>query len=138
MSSAWMFVEDEPDLYEILSALFELWGHDVVGFQTGEDAVEWLREVERGNYDDSLPELAVLDIRLPGSISGIDVCKYLRKTPQLRQIPVIMATAYHLTAAQTEAILAETQADLLLHKPLPSAARFHELLDKLLEEKRVQ
>lgn len=138
MASTWMFVEDEPDLYEILSALFELWGHDVIAFQTGEEAAEWLASVERGEYKDALPEFALLDIRLPGQIDGIEVCKRLRKIDKFSRIPVIMATAYRLSPAQTDDIMAQTNADLLLHKPLPSVEEFHALVEKVFIEKQSQ
>jgi CheY-like chemotaxis protein len=75
MASTWMLVEDEPDLCEILSTLLELWGYDVVAFQTGEDAVGWIKEVEKWESDDDLPELALIDIRLPGEIDGIEICR---------------------------------------------------------------
>jgi CheY-like chemotaxis protein len=139
MASAWMLVEDEPDLYEILSTLLELWGHDVVAFQNGEDAVAWLQEVEQGMYtDDALPELGLIDIRLPGEIDGIEICKQLRQNTLLSHIPVILTTAYALTDGQKEQIIADTQADLLLHKPLPNAPQFHKLLDEVIVRKRVR
>jgi CheY-like chemotaxis protein len=130
-----MFVEDEPDLYEILSVLFELWGHDIIAFQTGEDAVDWLQLVEEEGSTEDLPELALLDIRLPGEIDGIEICKQIRQNRLLANIPVILATAYRLTHKQIEQIMADTQADLLLHKPLPSAAEFHSMLDRLIAQK---
>jgi len=130
-----MFVEDEPDLYEILSVLFELWGHDIIAFQTGEEAVDWLTQVEQDGDTEDLPELALLDIRLPGEIDGIEICKQIRQNSLLAEIPVILATAYRLTPKQIEQIMAETQADMLLHKPLPNAAEFHKMLDRLITQK---
>ncbi len=128
--STWMFVEDEPDLYEIISALFELWGHDVIAFETGEDAVDWLDKLTPET--DDLPELALIDLRLPGDIDGVEICKHIRASEALHQMPIIIATAYVLNPAQTDQIMREAQADLLLHKPLPTAAEFHAMLDELL------
>lgn len=134
MSRAWMFVEDDPDIYEILSVLFELWGHDVIAFTTGEEALDWLQEVEQGKFTDGLPELAVIDLRLPGDIDGVEICKQLRQNQHLQKIPVIIATAFALSSKQSQEIMADTQANLLLHKPLPSAAKFHQMLNKLVGE----
>lgn len=136
MASTWMLVEDEPALCEILSTLLELWGHDVIAFETGEDAVDWLQEVDQMEQED-LPELALIDIRLPGKVDGIEICKQLRSNPLLCHIPVILTTAFMLTDAQEAQIMVDTQADLLLHKPLPNAAQFHKLLDDVILRKRV-
>lgn len=135
--STWMLVEDEPDLYEILSTLLELWGHDVVAFQNGEDAVQWIQEVEKGMYSDDLPELALIDIRLPGQVDGIEICRQIRRAESLWDIPLILTTAFTLSDSQKAQILDDTQADLLLYKPLPNASQFHKLLDQVIERKRV-
>ena len=41
---------------------------------------------------ESLPSLIVLDLMLP-EMSGLEVCKVLKKEPQTAQIPIIMLTA---------------------------------------------
>ena len=137
MALTWMLVEDEPDLYEILSTLLELWGHDVVAFETGEDAVGWLHEVVQGMHGDDLPELALIDIRLPGQFDGIEICKHIRGNRLLWHIPLILTTAFTLSDTQKAQIMADTQADLLLYKPLPNASQFHKLLDDVIARKRV-
>ena len=42
--STWMVVEDEPDLYDTLLALFEIWSIDGVAFTNGTDAIKWIEE----------------------------------------------------------------------------------------------
>ncbi|MFZ4828896.1 MAG: response regulator [Phototrophicaceae bacterium] len=81
--STWMVVEDEPDIYEVLLAMFGMWGIDGVAFVDGEEAIEWIEDVDCGRYQGELPELAMLDIRLPGSVSGIEIGERLRKSPIL-------------------------------------------------------
>ena len=46
--SAWMVVEDEPDIYDLLLAMFEMWGIEGVAFVDGEEAVAWIEDVENG------------------------------------------------------------------------------------------
>ena len=59
-------VEDEPDIYEVLLAMFEMWGIDGVAFVDGDEAVAWIDDVDSGRYRGELPELALLDIRCRG------------------------------------------------------------------------
>ncbi len=48
--STWMVVEDEPDLYDTLLALFEIWSIDGVAFTNGTDAVKWIEDVDKGEH----------------------------------------------------------------------------------------
>jgi len=131
--STWMVVEDEPGIYEVLLAMFELWGIEGAAFVDGEEAVAWIDDIDKGgdSRDPSeLPELALLDIRLPGNISGAMVGARLRRSPFLKDIAIVLITAYKLSADEEKEVLSESGADLLLYKPLP---KFHEL-KRILED----
>lgn len=128
--STWMVVEDEPDIYEVLLAMFEMWGIEGVAFVDGEEAVSWIDDVDEGRFKGELPELALLDIRLPGNINGDEVAVRLRKSPILGQIAIVFATAYRMSTEEYDEIMKKTNADRLMYKPLP---RFNEL-QKVLEE----
>lgn len=128
--STWMVVEDEPDIYEVLLAMFEMWGIEGVAFVDGEEAVAWIEDVDSGKFKGELPELALLDIRLPGNIGGAEVAVKLRASPILGKGAIVFATAYRLSADEYEDIMKKTDADKLMYKPLP---RFNEL-QKILEE----
>jgi CheY-like chemotaxis protein len=130
--STWMVVEDEPDLYDTLLALFEIWSIDGVAFTNGTDAVKWIEDVDRGEANTNLPELALLDIRLPG-VSGPEIGQRLRKSPVLNDVAIVMMTAYHLTPTEEKAILEKSQAGTLLYKPLPSPTEFRAILQKAIE-----
>ncbi|NDJ62688.1 MAG: response regulator [Chloroflexi bacterium] len=134
--STWMVVEDEPDIYEVLLAMFEMWGIEGVAFVDGEEAAAWIDEVDRGGMPGELPELVLLDIRLPGVISGPMVGERLRKSAVLGDVAIVLITAYKLSADEERAIVAQAGADLLLYKPLP---KFNELklqLERVLAERR--
>lgn len=129
-----MVVEDEPDLYEMLLAMFQIWGIDGVAFVDGEEAVSWIEEVDKGHYFGELPELALLDIRLLGEISGPMVGERLRKSQALEHMAVVLTTAFKLSPDQEREAMAQAGADKLIYKPLP---KFHDL-KRLLEELIVQ
>ena len=80
--ATWMIVEDEPDIYEVMVAMFELWDIKHIHFYDGQDAVEWIDAVDAGHISSELPELAILDIRLPGEVGGPAVGARLRSSPK--------------------------------------------------------
>ena len=118
----WMVVEDEPDIYDVLLAMFEIWGIEGVAFVDGAEAVSWIEEVDRGTVSGELPELAILDIRLP-EVSGPEVGERLRKSPRLHEMAIVMITAYRMTPTDEEQVIRKAQADALMYKPLASHAR---------------
>ncbi len=79
-----LIVEDERDLQRVLSYNFKSAGFDVVSALNGETA---LRAVKEETFD-----LVILDLMLP-DMSGTEVCKRLKQSPQTANIPVIMVTA---------------------------------------------
>ncbi len=129
--STWMVVEDEPDIYEVLLAMFEVWGIEGVAFVDGAEAVAWINDVDAGRVQAELPELAILDIRVP-EISGPEVGARLRRSPVLGKIAIVLITAYRLQPHEEEAVIAQAGADLLLYKPLPAPDEFRQLLEDAL------
>jgi CheY-like chemotaxis protein len=131
-----MVVEDEPDIYELLLAMFEMWGIEGVAFVDGEEAVAWINDVDSGRIKGELPELALLDIRLPGSIGGPEVGERLRQSPILGQSAVVLTTAYRLTVDEESAVIAKAGADKLVYKPLPRFDELKQLLEDVIAKRR--
>ena len=129
--STWMVVEDEPDIYEVLLAMFEVWGIEGVAFVDGGEAVGWIEDVDAGRVQVELPELAILDIRLPEA-SGPEVAARLRKSEKLHNMAIILITAYRLQPNEEEAVMKQSQADLLIYKPLPGPNEFRAMLGEAL------
>lgn len=136
--STWMVVEDEPDIYEILLAMFEMWGIEGVAFVDGEEAVAWIDDVDNGRFRGELPELALLDIRLPGSVSGPKVGERLRKSPILGDVAIILSTAYKLTTEEEAQIIETAGADKLLYKPLPKFNELQKVLETAIASRRAK
>jgi CheY-like chemotaxis protein len=130
-----MVVEDEPDIYDVLLAMFELWGIEGVAFVDGPDALEWVNSVDAGNVRGELPELAILDIRLPES-SGPEIAQRLRKSPILGNMAVILITAYRLNPDEELAAIELAQADRLMYKPLPAMPQLREVLDAMIKKRK--
>lgn len=104
MSAPTIFiVEDEPSFVEAL-----VLGLTREGFNV-ESAVDGAEALAR--FDDVAPDLVLLDVMLP-KVSGIDVCRQLRKKSQ---VPIIMVTA---KSAEIDTVVGlEVGADDYVTKP---------------------
>lgn len=136
--STWMVVEDEPDIYEVLLAMFEMWGIEGVAFVDGEEAAAWIEDVNEGRFQGELPELALLDIRLPGNISGTIVAEKLRQSAKLQNIAIVLNTAYKLTPEEEKQILDQSKADKLMYKPLPRFNELQKVLEDVIAQRRAK
>ena len=79
-----LIVEDEKPLVTMLRYNLEKEGFDVSAAGDGEEAL--IRIAERK------PDVVLLDWMLP-FVSGIEICRQIRRAPQTRTLPVIMLTA---------------------------------------------
>jgi CheY-like chemotaxis protein len=134
--AAWLVLEDEPDVYEMMMAITDLLGIEGIAFVDGEEAIAWIEDVDGGVYAGSLPEVAVLDIRMPGAHDGVAVAERLRQSPFLRHIPIVLMTAYYLSPEQESDHMQRSQANRLLYKPLPKTGQLKALIDDLVAESR--
>ncbi|HYL33895.1 MAG TPA: phosphate regulon transcriptional regulator PhoB [Stellaceae bacterium] len=84
MRPAVLVVEDETALLTLLRYNLEKEGFAVSAAHDGEEALLQLKETK--------PDAVLLDWMLP-RVSGIEVCRQIRRTPAWRDLPVIMLTA---------------------------------------------
>jgi CheY-like chemotaxis protein len=131
-----MVVEDEPDIYEVLLAMFGIWGIEGVAFVDGEEAVAWIDDVDHSRFQGELPELALLDIRLPGDINGPAVGERLRRSHALGHVAIVLTTAYKLTPDEEKAVIRQAGADKLIYKPLPKFNELQTLLEDTIAKRR--
>ncbi|PIW25947.1 MAG: phosphate regulon transcriptional regulatory protein PhoB [Rhodospirillales bacterium CG15_BIG_FIL_POST_REV_8_21_14_020_66_15] len=84
MSTSILIVEDDPSLAELVRYNLAKEGFNAVVVGDGETAVVAVEEED--------PSLVILDWMLP-NLSGIEVCRQLRRKPENRNLPIIMLTA---------------------------------------------
>lgn len=132
--AVWLVAEDETDIRNLVQVLFTSWGYQPLAFESGQKAWAWLDKVDTGDYSEPLPELALLDIRMPGK-RGDEVARRMRSTPALAHMPVVLMTAYALNEEQEAEMLAHG-ADLIVHKPLPEFDRLHAVLRDVVYSRR--
>lgn len=98
-----LVVDDEPSFTEALSVGLRREGFEVRTAANGRAALEEISESE--------PDLILLDVMLPG-MSGLDVCREIRKTTR---VPLIMVTA---RGEEIDAVVGlEVGADDYVSKP---------------------
>jgi len=101
-----LLVEDDRALVELLVFHFEREGFEVRATADGEEALIMARE--------TAPDLVILDWMLEG-VSGIEVCRQLRRLAETRNVPIIMLTARGEEADRIRGF--ETGADDYVTKP---------------------
>jgi two-component system phosphate regulon response regulator PhoB len=84
MTERILVVEDEPDLVEMVSYTLRQAGFTVHAVGDGATA---LQEVRRQK-----PALILLDLMLP-DMAGTEVCRRIRRDPEIRDVPIVMMTA---------------------------------------------
>src|SRR5258705_10371876 len=81
-----LIIEDDADIAESFEYHVERGGVNAIIAPTGEEGLTAALN-ERGS-----PRLIILDLMLPG-MSGIELCRRLRREPATRRTPIIMLTA---------------------------------------------
>lgn len=103
-----LIVEDEADIAESLRYNFEREGFRTRIAESGEKGLRLAIDENRP------PSLILLDLMLPG-MSGIELCRRLRRDPATKKIPVIMLTARAAEADKIRGL--EIGADDYITKP---------------------
>ncbi len=80
-----MIVDDEPDNLNVLGTMLRQEGWSVRAFPRGEMAL--------AAAGDELPDLVLLDIRMPG-LDGYEVCRRFKADERLRSLPIIFLSAF--------------------------------------------
>lgn len=105
-----LVVEDETPLVTMLRYNLEKEGYRVAAAADGQEALLLLAE-ER-------PDLVLLDWMLP-SVSGLELCRQIRRRREWRDLPVVMLTARAEEADRVRGL--ETGADDYVTKPFSRA-----------------
>jgi two-component system, OmpR family, phosphate regulon response regulator PhoB len=106
MTPKMLLVEDDKPLADLLVWHFSRENFDVRWTPDGDEALLLARE--------SAPDIVILDWMIEG-VSGIEVCRRLRRTPDTANVPIIMLTARGEETDRVRGL--ETGADDYLTKP---------------------
>lgn len=101
-----LLVEDDTSLAELLEYRFEKEGYDVRVTADGDEAMVLAAE--------DVPDLVILDWMIEG-VSGLEVCRRLRREKPTAHVPIIMLTARETEDDRVRGL--ETGADDYVTKP---------------------
>ena len=80
-----LIVDDRPAVRELVSVTLEIGPYQILSAEDGDQALEIARA--------ELPELILLDIQMPGSLDGLEVCRILKNDERTKDIYIVMLTA---------------------------------------------
>lgn len=103
-----LVVEDNDDIRRLLKKVLTAAGHRVVEAADGEEAVRVTGEI--------VPDLVLMDLRLPGALDGLQTTARLREDPRLVRVPVVALTASVLPSDRERALAAGCNG--FISKPL--------------------
>jgi CheY-like chemotaxis protein len=98
-------LEDQPDILELLTTALELSGHRAYFYPTATSLVETLF-TPRAKHAPLPYDLLIIDLYLPGTLSGVEVINSIHQRIPPGTLPII------LTSATSQSGLTELQAAL--------------------------
>lgn len=120
-------VEDDTVVVQVYRAKLVREGFDVEVAEDGLVAVRMLSAVR--------PDVVVLDLMMP-KLNGVDVLKYIRATPALKETPVIILSNAHMTRLAQEAAVIGAERALLKSSCTPR--QLIDVINDLLSGKAVE
>ena len=108
-----LFADDDAEIQDIVKRILTKEGYEVRMAKDGNEALELAKQEKK-------PDLIILDYLMPG-LSGLEVCRELKKDEATKAIPVLMVTGHptqkerSLTAGAVDFITKPVEkSDLLL------------------------
>ena len=94
-----LVVDDNDDVRRLVKKVLERSGYDVI--ETS-DAESTLKLVDEG----LVPDLVLMDIRLPGKLSGLETTSRLKDIASMQRVPVVAISASVLDRDRQQALAA--------------------------------
>ncbi len=102
-----LVIDDDESTIELIRVGLRYEGFRVEAAEDGEEGIAAAQRLD--------PAAVVLDLGLPGSLDGLEVCRRLRQNPTTKHIPILMLTAK--SGARDKVLGLNTGADDYLVKP---------------------
>ena len=129
----YLIVEDDKSIRDILRDIFEILEPDgaFTFFKSGHEASDWLDTLDEKTDPKMLPNIAFLDIRLPGP-QGHEIAERIRTTTVLKEMGIILMTAYELSSEEYDEVMSRSQADRYITKPLPGVRGLNTMVEEIM------
>ena len=93
-----LVVDDNDDVRRLVKKVLQMSGYQVCEAASGEEA---LAEVEK-----AVPDLILMDIRLPGQFNGLEATSRLKDDARMQRVPIVALTASVLDRDRRQALAA--------------------------------
>ncbi len=101
-----LIVEDEADIQALVHRVLTANGFEVFKASNGEEGLIKATTLK--------PDLIIMDLMMPG-MSGLEVCRLLKKRPDMKGVPIIILSALNRSVDREYA--EEAGADKYISKP---------------------
>jgi DNA-binding response OmpR family regulator len=88
-----VIIDDEHDVVNIIKATLKSKGYITFAAYNGEDGLKLIKQEN--------PDLIIVDLRMP-VMSGMEVCKRIRKEPKYSNLPIIVTSAIGKDSGKSE------------------------------------
>jgi DNA-binding response OmpR family regulator len=112
-----LILEDDDSIRRMVTVLLEARGFQVQAASNGKDALDWSQVRP--------PDIAVLDLAMPGIYDGFEVIRRMRTSPLTAKVPIIVLSARDDEASRTRT--RDAGADSFLAKPFSPGALLREI-----------
>jgi CheY-like chemotaxis protein len=102
-----LYVEDHPANLFLVQRVARMGNHDIINYTEGQSALD--------HFEKDKPDLVLMDVQLPGKLTGLDVVKELRARGH--RLPIIAVTAYAMMGDRERCL--EAGCDGYIAKPMP-------------------
>jgi two-component system cell cycle response regulator DivK len=102
-----LYVEDHPANLFLVQRVARMGNHDIINYTEGQSALD--------HFEKDKPDLVLMDVQLPGKLTGLDVVKELRARGH--RLPIIAVTAYAMMGDRERCL--EAGCDAYIAKPMP-------------------
>jgi len=116
-----LIVEDRADIRKLIRMTLEFADYEIHEASDGRAGLDLAR--------DTRPDIALLDVMMPGELDGLQLCRQLRSDPAMRHLKVLLLTARGQQRDREAGQLAG--ADAYLVKPF-SPLQLIETIERLL------
>ncbi|MBI3710694.1 MAG: response regulator [Proteobacteria bacterium] len=120
MSKTVLIVEDNDLNMKLFNDLLEAHGYGTLQTKDGLEAMRLARTHK--------PDLILMDIQLP-EISGLEVTRWLKEDPDLKDIPIIAVTAFAMKGDEEK--IRQGGCEAYIAKPI-SVTKFFETIKRFL------
>ncbi|QNP59027.1 response regulator transcription factor [Paenacidovorax monticola] len=80
-----LIVEDHADIRKLIRMTLEFEDFEVLEAATGDEGLEVAHQAQ--------PDIVLLDVMMPGTHDGLEVCRRIKRAPTLTHTRVVMLTA---------------------------------------------